>query len=81
MKKNDVFCIFLNKISEKLKYPPYPGILGERIYNNISEKAWKIWQNHQTMLINEQKLNMLNIYDRKLIENHMIDFLFKKNQN
>ncbi|AFA40940.1 iron-sulfur cluster protector protein [Wigglesworthia glossinidia endosymbiont of Glossina morsitans morsitans (Yale colony)] len=79
--KKKFFCTFLNQTSEQLDFPPYPGALGIRIHNHISKEAWKIWQNYQTVLINEKKLNMININDRKLIEKKMIDFLFKKNQN
>ncbi len=42
----------------------YPGELGKRIYNEISKEAWAQWQHKQTMLINEQKLNMMNVEHR-----------------
>lgn len=55
----------------------YPGDLGKRIYNEISKEAWAQWQHKQTMLINEQKLNMMNVEHRKLLEQEMIQFLFE----
>ncbi|MFT8229801.1 MAG: oxidative damage protection protein [Enterobacterales bacterium] len=76
MKKN-IYCKFLKKISEKQDFQSYPGNLGRFIYENISKKAWIKWQNKQTIMINENKLNMLNIAHRKILENKMINFLFK----
>ncbi|CAL4325476.1 oxidative damage protection protein [Buchnera aphidicola] len=72
-----IFCKFLKKEAEGQEYQIYPGILGKRIYNEISKSAWKIWMSKQTMIINEKKLNMLNLNDRKIIEKHMENFLFK----
>ena len=51
-----------------------PGEAGQDIYNNISEQAWKEWQQHQTMLINEKQLNMMNADDRKFLKSQMEKF-------
>lgn len=53
---------------------PFPGSKGEDIYNNISQQAWDEWQAHQTMLINERHLNMMNADDRKFIMAEMDKF-------
>jgi len=73
-----IFCTFLKKEAEAQDHQTYPGTLGKRIYNEISKLAWKIWLSKQTMLINEKKLNMFSIKDRKKIEQYMENFLFKK---
>jgi Fe-S cluster biosynthesis and repair protein YggX len=73
-----IFCTFLKKEAEAQDYQTYPGTLGKRIYNEISKLAWKMWLSKQTMLINENKLNMFSINDRKKIEQYMEHFLFKK---
>ncbi|QCI20674.1 oxidative damage protection protein [Buchnera aphidicola (Brachycaudus cardui)] len=73
-----IFCTFLKEKSEGQDFQIYPGQLGKKIYNEISKKAWKTWIIQQTILINEQKLNMFNLEDRKKIEKHMKLFLFKK---
>ncbi|XRY30726.1 MAG: oxidative damage protection protein [Buchnera aphidicola (Tetraneura akinire)] len=73
-----IYCVYLKKKSKGLKKRVYPGILGEKIYKNISELAWNIWIKHQTIFINEKKLNMLKKEDRKILENEMKKFLFKK---
>ncbi|MFG3693734.1 oxidative damage protection protein [Stutzerimonas stutzeri] len=57
-----------------LERPPYPGPKGEDIYNNVSKKAWDDWQKHQTMLINERRLNMMNAEDRKFLQTEMDKF-------
>jgi Fe-S cluster biosynthesis and repair protein YggX len=54
---------------------PYPGAKGEDIFNNVSKKAWEEWQKHQTMLINERHLNMMNAEDRKFLQLEMDKFL------
>ncbi|CAL4325909.1 oxidative damage protection protein [Buchnera aphidicola] len=72
-----IFCTFLKKKSEGQDYPPYPGKLGKKIYNEISKVAWKEWKLQQTKIINEEKLDMFNKNDRKKIEYYMKLFLFK----
>ena len=44
-------CIMLGEEAEGLDYAPYPGELGQRIYDNVSKEAWQRWLGHQTMLI------------------------------
>ena len=58
-----------------LERPPYPGAKGEDIYNNVSQKAWGDWQKHQTLLINERRLNMMNAEDRKFLQTEMDKYL------
>ena len=51
-----VNCVKLGQEAEALNFAPYPGELGEKIYNHVSKDAWGQWLTHQTMLINEYKL-------------------------
>src|SRR6218665_2190499 len=53
-----VQCIKLGKEAEGLDFPPYPGELGQRIWANVSKQAWAGWLKHQTMLVNENRLNL-----------------------
>ncbi|MDM8562576.1 oxidative damage protection protein [Candidatus Marithioploca araucensis] len=71
-----VNCVKLGKEAEGLKFPPYPGELGKKIYENISNEAWKMWVNQQTMLINEYRLSPVEPQARKMIEEEMKKFLF-----
>ncbi len=73
---NTVFCQKLKKELPGLDYKPYPGDLGARILANISEEAWLAWLAHQTMLINENRLNVLDPKSRKFLESEMDKFLF-----
>ena len=50
-----VKCIKLGQEAEGLDFPPYPGELGKRIFENVSRQAWQEWLHHQTMLINENE--------------------------
>jgi Fe-S cluster biosynthesis and repair protein YggX len=72
-----VFCVYLQKEAAGLDFQLYPGELGKKIFDNISKEAWALWQAKQIMLINEKKLNMMNLEHRKLLEEQMQLFLFE----
>ena len=71
-----VFCQRLQKQADGLDFQLYPGELGKRIYDNISKEAWADWQKKQTMLINENKLNMMEPTARQFLEQSMSAYLF-----
>ncbi len=71
-----VNCIKLGKEAEGLKLPPYPGELGKKIFDNVSNEAWQIWLKQQTMLINEYRLSPADPKTRKLLEEEMEKFFF-----
>lgn len=71
-----VQCTKTGKEAEGLDFPPYPGDLGKRIYENISKEAWDSWVGHQTMLINEYRLTPVDPKSRKFLEEEMEKFLF-----
>lgn len=73
----NVFCQRLNKEAEGLDFQLYPGELGKRIFENISKEAWAEWQKKQTMLINENKLNMMQPEARTFLEQQMEAYLFE----
>jgi Fe-S cluster biosynthesis and repair protein YggX len=72
-----VFCVYLQKEAAGLDFQLYPGELGKKIFDSISKEAWVLWQSKQIMLINEKKLNMMNLEHRKLLEEQMQQFLFE----
>jgi Fe-S cluster biosynthesis and repair protein YggX len=71
-----VQCARLGKELPGLKYPPFKGDLGVRIYNEISEQAWKEWLAHSTMVINENRLNPAEPEAQKILHKQLADFLF-----
>jgi len=71
-----VHCQMLDQDLEGLAFQTWPGELGKRIYEHISQQAWAQWMNHQTMLINEHRLSPLNPEHRKYLEGEMEKFLF-----
>ena len=66
-----VNCIKLGKEAEGLDFPPYPGELGKRIYENVSEEAWKQWLELQKMLVNENRLNLADKKARDYLAQQM----------
>jgi len=71
-----IFCKKLNHESEAMNTPPFPGPLGQKIYNEISQKAWEMWLSHQTMLINEYRLNLMDAQARQFLQEEMRKFFF-----
>ena len=69
-----VNCVKLNKEADGLGAVTYPGKLGERIFNNVSQEAWQMWLSHQTMLINEYRLTPIEPKARKFLEEEMEKF-------
>ena len=66
-----VNCIKLGREAEGLDFPPYPGELGKRIFENVSREAWKAWLEHQKMLMNENRLNLADAAARKYLAEQM----------
>ena len=66
-----VHCIKLDRDAEGLDYPPYPGPLGERLFDSVSKEAWKAWLEHQKMLVNENRLSLADPKARKYLEQQM----------
>lgn len=66
-----VFCTKFKEELPALTAPPYPGPKGQYIFENVSEKAWLEWQEHQTRLINEKQLKMSDPEARKFLMTQM----------
>ena len=71
-----VQCQLLGEELDGLTFQPYPGELGKRIYETISQQGWQKWLAHQTMLINENRLSPINPEHRKFLEAEMEKFFF-----
>jgi Fe-S cluster biosynthesis and repair protein YggX len=71
-----ITCAKLQILAPGLAQPPYPGELGKKIYDSVSQQAWQQWLDHQTMLINEHRLSMLDPKARDFLKQEMNNFLF-----
>jgi Fe-S cluster biosynthesis and repair protein YggX len=71
-----VNCVVLGREAPGLERVPYPGELGQRIFNNVSQEGWQRWVSHQTMLINEYRLSTIDPSARKFLAEEMEKFLF-----
>jgi Fe-S cluster biosynthesis and repair protein YggX len=71
-----VHCVKLQREAEGLAFAPWPGELGRRIYAQVSKQAWQEWLAHQTMLINENRLNPLDPKTREFIAAEMEKYFF-----
>ncbi|MBC6428683.1 MAG: oxidative damage protection protein [Cellvibrionales bacterium] len=70
-----VFCRKYQADLEGLDRPPMPGPKGQEIFENVSKKAWSEWMAHQTMLINEKRLNLMEQADRTYLDTQREKFL------
>jgi Fe-S cluster biosynthesis and repair protein YggX len=71
-----VQCIKLGVEAEGLERPPYPGELGKRIFEQVSKQAWGDWLKHQTMLVNENRLNLADARARQYLARQMENHFF-----
>lgn len=71
-----VDCARLGEELPALARPPFPGEMGERIYNEISKLAWSMWQQQSTLLINHYGLNMADPRAQEFLMEQMEEFLF-----
>lgn len=71
-----VQCVKLGKEAEGLERAPYPGDLGQKIFDNVSKEAWQMWLKHQTILINENRLSPIDPKHRQFLEQEMEKFFF-----
>lgn len=71
-----VNCIKLGREAEGLDFPPVPGELGKRLYENVSKEAWQQWVKLQTMLINENRLSLADAKARAYLAEQMQKHFF-----
>ena len=71
-----VHCVKLGREAEGLDFAPYPGELGKRIYASVSKEAWAGWVRHQTMLVNENRLNLAEARARQYLARQMERYFF-----
>ena len=71
-----VNCVKLGREAEGLDFPPLPGELGKKVFENVSKEGWQQWVKHQTMLINENRLNLMDARARKYVSEQLERYFF-----
>ena len=71
-----VQCVKLGRELPGLEAPPFPGDLGQRIYDNVSAEGYALWQPHMTILINHYGLNPADPDTRRILRDQMEEFFF-----
>ncbi len=69
-----VMCRKYKQELEGLDKPPYPGPKGQEIFETVSKRAWQEWTSHQTMIINEKHMSMMDPATRALLQEEMEKF-------
>lgn len=72
-----VFCVKFQKEMPGLKEAPFEGHpLGQKIYENVSQEAWKLWLEHMKMLMNEYRLNLATAEAQEFLIQQMDQYFF-----
>lgn len=71
-----VQCVKLGREAEGLDFPPVPGELGKKLWENVSKEAWAGWIKQQTMLVNENRLNLADARARKYLLTQLENYFF-----
>ena len=71
-----VFCVKFQRQLPGLDAVPWPGELGQRIYDNVSAEAWRMWEDRMKMILNEYRLMPFQKEAQELVARHMEEFFF-----
>ncbi|HUL99995.1 MAG TPA: oxidative damage protection protein, partial [Mycobacterium sp.] len=73
-----VFCVKFRREMPGLEKPPWPGELGQRVYEHVSAEAWRVWEDRMRMILNEYRLMPWQKEAQQLMARQMEDFLFNQ---
>jgi Fe-S cluster biosynthesis and repair protein YggX len=71
-----VFCVKLQRELPGLDAPPWPGALGQRIFEHVSEEAWQMWEERMKMILNEYRLLPFQKEAQRLVAKQMEEYFF-----
>ncbi len=71
-----VKCVKLGQELPGLAEPPWPGELGQRIYEHVSARAWKMWEDRMRMILNEYRLMPWQKEAQDMVARAMEEFFF-----
>ena len=69
-------CVKLGREAEGLDKPPFKGPLGQRLFDNVSKEAWKMWLEHSKMLINEFRIDLVSPQGQEFLMQQMEQYFF-----
>jgi Fe-S cluster biosynthesis and repair protein YggX len=71
-----VNCAKFGKELPGLTWKPWNNALGQRVYDTISDKAWKMWTEQAKMILNEYRLNLASPEAQKFLFEQAEAFFF-----
>jgi Fe-S cluster biosynthesis and repair protein YggX len=72
-----VFCVKFQREMQGLDEVPFEGHpLGQKIFENVSKEAWKLWLEHMKMLMNEYRLNLGTQEAQEFLLKQMDEYFF-----
>ena len=72
-----VFCVKFQREMPGMDEVPFEGHpIGQKIYDNVSKEAWKMWMEHMKMLMNEYRLNLATTESQEFLIKQMDDYFF-----
>ncbi len=71
-----VQCVKLGREADGMDFPPFPGPLGQRLYEVVSKDAWAGWVRMQTMIVNENRLSLADAKHRKYLVEQCEKYFF-----
>ena len=69
-------CVKLQKELPGLSEPPFDNPLGQRIFENVSQEAWKGWVERMKMIMNEYRLNLGTKEAQDFLMQQMEEYFF-----
>jgi Fe-S cluster biosynthesis and repair protein YggX len=76
MSQRMVKCVKFQRELPGLDEPPFDNDLGQRIFENVSKDAWKMWLEHLKMILNEYRLNLVDRESQKIVKQQMEEYFF-----
>ena len=71
-----VKCVKFQKEMPGLEEAPFDTPLGKKIYDSVSQEAWKLWKEHLKMIINEYRLNLADPQSQEMVAQQMEQYFF-----
>ena len=71
-----VHCVKFNKEMEGLEKPPLKGPVGQRVFENVSKEAWRLWLEHSKMLVNEYRIDLISPAGQKMWMDELEKYFF-----